>query len=72
MFELILEQANTMARANIARRTEQAGAGGTEQAVPYPGLKNPAGTGPITAVTGLTGPDRFRHQAVRNRPKFKI
>ena len=36
------------------------------------GLKKPAGTGPVTAVTGLTGPDRFRYRAVRNRPKFKI
>ena len=37
-----------------------------------PGLKKPAGTGPVTAVTGLTGPDRFRYGAVRNRPKFKF
>ena len=25
-----------------------------------PGFTKPAGTGPVTAVTGLTGPDRFR------------
>ena len=37
-----------------------------------PGLKKPAGTGPVTAVTGLTGPDRFRYRPVRNWPKFKF
>ena len=36
------------------------------------GLKKPAGTGPVTAVTGLTGPDRFRFRPVPNRPKFKF
>ena len=36
------------------------------------GLKKLAGTGPVTAVTGLTGPDWFRYRAVRNRTKFKI
>ena len=36
------------------------------------GLKKPAGTGPVTAVTGLTGPDRFRFRPVSNRPKFKF
>ena len=36
------------------------------------GLKKPAGTGPVTAVTGLTGPDRFRFRTVGNRPKFKF
>ena len=38
----------------------------------WPGLKKPAGTGPVTAVTGLTGPDRFRFRPVSNRPKFKF
>ena len=44
----------------------------TEANVLGAGLKKPAGTGPVTAVTGLTGPDRFRYRAVRNRPKFKF
>ena len=37
-----------------------------------PGFTKPAGTGPVTAVTGLTGPDRFRFRPVLNRPKFKF
>ena len=37
-----------------------------------PGLKKPLGTGPVTAVTGLAGPARFRIRAVRNRAKFKF
>ena len=39
-----------------------------------PGFTKPLGTGPVTAVTGLTGPARFRFRfrAVRNRPKFKF
>ena len=36
------------------------------------GLNLPTGTGPDTAVTGQTGPDRFRFETVSNRPKFKI
>ena len=36
------------------------------------GLNLPTGTGPDTAVTGQTGPDRFRFGVVSNRPKFKI
>ena len=36
------------------------------------GLKKPVGTGPVTVVTGLTGPARFRIRAVRNRVKFKF
>ena len=36
------------------------------------GFTKPAGTGPVTAVTGLTGPDRFRFRPVLNRPKFKF
>ena len=38
----------------------------------WPGLKKPTKTGPETAVTGQTGPDRFRFGSVSNRPKFKI
>ena len=37
-----------------------------------PGFFLPTGTGPKTAVTGQTGPDRFRYRPVSNRPKFKI
>ena len=36
------------------------------------GLNLPTGTDPETAVTGQTGPDRFRFRPVSNRPKFKI
>ena len=36
------------------------------------GLKKPLGTGPVTAVTGLTGPDRFRFRPVQTGPKFKF
>jgi len=36
------------------------------------GLNLPTGTGPDTAVTDQTGPDRFRFETVSNRPKFKI
>jgi len=39
---------------------------------PSPGLKKPLGTGPVTTVTGLTGPARFRIRAVLNRGKFKF
>ena len=44
------------------------------QAVSWAGFTKPLGTGPVTAVTGLTGPARFRFRfrAVRNRPKFKF
>ena len=38
----------------------------------WAGFTKPAGTGPVTAVTGLTGPDRFRFRPVLNRPKFKF
>ena len=38
----------------------------------WAGLKKPLGTGPVIAVTGLTGPARFRIRAVRNRAKFKF
>ena len=34
------------------------------------GFTKPAGTGSVTVVTGLTGPDWFR--PVLNRPKFKF
>ena len=38
------------------------------------GLNLPTGTGPETAVTGQTGPDRFRFRfrPVSNMLKFKI
>jgi len=32
----------------------------------------PTGTGPETAVTGVTGPDRFRYRPVANRPNSKF
>jgi len=32
----------------------------------------PTGTGPETAVTGATGPDRFRYRPVANRPNSKF
>ena len=38
----------------------------------WSGFFLPAGTGPETAVTGQTGPDRFRYRPVSNRSKFKI
>ena len=38
----------------------------------HPGLNLPTGIGPDTAVTGQTGPDRFRFGTVSNRSKFKI
>ena len=37
-----------------------------------PGLKKPLGTGPVTAVTSLTGPARFRFRAVQTGAKFKF
>ena len=36
------------------------------------GSPNRSEPDPVTAVTGLTGPARFRFRAVRNRPKFKF
>ena len=44
----------------------------TARSVSFPGFTKPVGTGPVTAVTGLTGPDRFRFRPVRNRLKFKF
>ena len=38
----------------------------------YSGLKKPLGTGPVTAVTGVTGPARFRFRAVQTGAKFKF
>ena len=38
----------------------------------YTGLKKPLGTGPVTAVTGVTGPARFRFRAVQTGAKFKF
>ena len=37
-----------------------------------PGFFLPTGTGPETAVTGQTGPDRFRYRPVSNRPNLKL
>ena len=32
----------------------------------------PTGIGPETAVTGVTGADRFRYRSVSNRPNSKL
>ena len=51
--------------AMTGRRLDAVGGAGTW-------LKKPLGTGPVTAVTGLTGPDRFRFRPVQTGPKFKF
>ena len=38
----------------------------------HPRVFLPTGTGPETAVTGVTGPDRFRYRPVANRPNSKF
>ena len=60
----------TRRRTGEGRRDDRVGVscGGGSRA----GFTKPAGTGPVTAVTGLTGPDRFRFRPVLNRPKPKF
>ena len=45
---------------------------GTTTELSQTGLKKPLGTGPVTAVTGVTGPARFRFRAVQTGAKFKF